>query len=365
MKMTIAKENIIKEIQLAQGVAPFEGKSNLPILSNVLMEVFDDKLKMTASDLEINLKCELKANVLEPGSMALSAKMLSDIIREMPPGEITFKTEEEGNKINISNNSVSFYLCGQLGEDFPQFPQLTDSKSFFLPASILKEMIKKTIFAVSKDELRPILKGVFLSLSGNKIEMAATDGHRLSVIKQDIDIDFETPISVIIPTRAVEELSKIMEEEESVRIDITEREVGFTSGNIVLISRLIEGDFPNYRSFIPNEYRTKVKINRSDFLDACRRISLLSSAIIKFSISEGKIIINSATSEIGEARQELHIDIEGEEIEIGFKPIYVIDGVKNMRGDEIYLTLVSQDKSGVISSPQEEGYIYLVMPMRI
>lgn len=359
------KENIIKELQLAQGVAPFEGKATLPILSNILIEAFDDKLKITASDLEINLKCELKADVLEPGSIALSAKMLSDIIREMPPGEINFKTEEGGNKINISNDSVSYYLFGQSGEDFPQFPQLIDSKSFSLPASIFKEMIKKTIFAVSRDKLRPTLQGVFLSLSKKNIEMASTDGYRLSVIKQDIDIDFETPISLIIPTRAMEDLSKILEEEESVKIDITEREVGFTAGNIVIISRLLEGDFPDYEGFIPNEYRTKVKINRNDFLDACRRVSLLSSTIIKFSISEGRFIITSTTSEIGEAKQELPLDIEGEEVEIGFKPVYVIEGVKNMRGDEIYLNLVSHDKSGVITSPQDEGYIYLVMPMKL
>lgn len=365
MKITVNKENIVKEIQLVQGVAPLEGKSTIPILSNVLIESFDDKLIMTASDLEINLRCEIGVNVVEPGSITLSAKRLSDIIREMPLGEITFETKEEGNKINIYTPTALFHLFGQPGEDFPQFPQLTDSQSFSLPASIFKEMIRKTVFAVSRDELRPTLQGIFLSLSEKNMEMVATDGHRLSIITQNIDTNFETPIKLIIPTKAMEGLSRILEEKESVKVDITGREIGFTVGNIRLISRLIEGEFPNYKGFIPAEYRTKVKVNRDDLLDACRRVSLLNSTIIKFSISKDNFVINSIASEIGDAREELEFNMEGKDMEIGFKPGYVIDGLKNMRGDEVDITLVSSETSGVITSPQDEGYTYLIMPMRI
>jgi DNA polymerase-3 subunit beta len=314
--------------------------------------------------------------VLEPGAITVPARTLSEVVRELPSEEVKIRVDEK-SRVEINSGQAMFNLMGLPKEDYPALPKFKTDGEFFIERDLLSEMIKKTIFSVSRDETRYVLCGIYFEVEKGKIKMVSTDGRRLSYISEEIGIDKKREAKVIIPTKAVNELNRILtqvgtreqaEEDGKVKISIEENQISFMTDEIVLISRLIEGHFPNYEQVIPKTSNIKLKIRTEQLLEATRRVALLTtekSNSVKYSFKKNKLIISANTEGLGEARDVVEIDYAGEEMEIAYNPQFLSDVLRNIGSDEVFLELTNSLNPCLIRPTTGEDYISIVMPMRI
>ena len=374
MQITCKREELLRGVQTVQAVVGT--KSTLPVLANVLLEAKGKKMDMTATDLEVGVKCSVNVEVLEPGAITMPAKTLSEVVRELPAEDLKVKVSEN-NRVEISSAQAVFNLLGLPKEDYPVLPKFKGDGEFFIDGKLLSEMIRKTIFSVSQDETRYVLCGIYLQVGKGKITMVSTDGRRLSYISRDIEIDKKKEAKVIIPTKAVNELNRILTQAETteeagqegkVKISIEQNQISFMIDDTILISRLIEGHFPNYEQVIPRTSTIKLKIITEELLQATKRVALLTigkSNSIKYSLKKNKLIISANTEGLGEARDIVGIDYAGEEMEIAYNPQFLIDVLRNIGCEEVCLELTNSLNPCLIRPTSGEDYISIVMPMRI
>lgn len=374
MQITCKREELLRGVQTVQSVVGT--KSTLPVLANVLLEAKGKKMDMTATDLEVGVKCSVNVEVLEPGAITMPARTLSEVVRELPAEDLKVKVGEN-NRVEISSAQAVFNLMGLPKEDYPVLPKFKGDGEFFIDGKLLSEMIRKTIFSVSQDETRYVLCGIYLQAGKGKITMVSTDGRRLSYISRDIGIDKRKEAKVIIPTKAVNELNRILaqvatteeaEKDGKVKISIEENQISFMIDDTILISRLIEGHFPNYEQVIPRTSTIKLKITTEELLQATKRVALLTtgkSNSIKYSLKKNKLIISANTEGLGEARDIVGIDYAGEEMEIAYNPQFLIDVLRNIGCKEVCLELTNSLNPCLIRPTSGEDYISIVMPMRI
>lgn len=374
MQISCKREELLKGIQTVQAVVGT--KSTLPVLANVLLEAKGEKMDMTATDLEVGVRCSIKVKVSEPGAITLPARTLSEVVRELPSEEINIKVDEK-SRVQINSGQAIFNLMGLPKEDYPALPKFKTDGEFSIDRESLSEMIKKTIFSVSQDETRYVLCGIYFRVEKGKVRMVSTDGRRLSYISKDIGIDKKKEVKVIIPTKAVNELNRILtqistreetEKEGKVRINIEENQVGFMIGDTILISRLIEGHFPNYEQVIPKSSEIKLKIKTEALLQATRRVALLTtekSNSIKYSLKKNELVISANTEGLGEARDVVGVDYAGKEMEIAYNPQFLISVLRNIGCEEVCLELTNSLNPCLIRPTTGEDYISIVMPMRI
>jgi len=360
MKIKILKENLAEAVQALQNVIP--SRVTLPVLNNFLMETQKDGLRMIATDLDIGISKIISAEIQEEGKITIPAKKFAEIVRELPDGEIDISVKKN-NSIHINCANSFFKLMGIPAEEFPKIPKIEKEEDLTLEQKELKRMLELTIFAVSRDETRYILNGVLFDLQEKTFNLVATDGRRLSLVTKDIEKSGN--FQIIVPLKTIQELNRLLKEEGMVKIIQSENQVCFELNGLTIISRLIEGEFPNYRQVIPEEKRNKLKIKREPFLQAIRRASLFTTAeslSVKLEIFKEKIVISKIVPEIGEAREEIPIEYQGKELAIGFNPHYLIDVLKSIKEEEIPLELEDSDKPGVIRLP---NYIHIVLPMQL
>ena len=374
MQIACKREELLKGIQTVQSVVGT--KSTLPVLANVLLEAKGEKMDMTATDLEVGIKCSVNVEVLEPGAITVPARTLSEVVRELPAQEVKMKVDEN-NRVEISSGQAVFNLLGLSREDYPVLPGLKGEDQFSMGVKLLSEMIKKTVFSVSQDETRYVLCGIYLQVAKGKMTMVSTDGRRLSYISKDVAVDKKKEARVIIPTKAVNELNRILgqvltreeaEEDRKVKISIEENQIGFMIDDTILISRLIEGHFPNYEQVIPRTSAIHLKIGTEELLQATRRVALLTtgkSNSIRYSLKKNELIISANTEGLGQARDVVGIDYAGEEMEIAYNPQFIIDVLRNIGCEEVYLELTNSLNPCLIRPTSDEDYISIVMPMRI
>jgi DNA polymerase-3 subunit beta len=374
MEIICKREELLKGIQTVQTVVGT--KSTLPVLANVLLEVNAEKMDMTATDLEVGVKCSVKVEVLQPGAITVPVRTLSEVVRELPSEDLKIKVDEK-NRVEINSGQAVFNLMGLPSEDYPVLPKFKADGEFFMDGKALSQMIKKTIFSVSQDETRYVLCGIYFQVEKAKLKMVSTDGRRLSYFSKDIGIDKKKEAKVIIPTKAVNELYRIlaqagMNEEagegSKVKISIEENQINFMIHDTVLISRLIEGHFPNYEQVIPRTSNIKLRVNTEELLQATKRVALLTtekSNSIRYALRENKLIITANTEGLGEARDVVAIDYAGEGMEIAYNPQFLIDVLKNIGCQEVLLELTNSLNPCLIRPTTEEDYISIVMPMRI
>jgi DNA polymerase-3 subunit beta len=368
MKLKLSKEPFLKALGLV--VSVINPKNPLPILSNLLIEtVGKDEVKITATDLEIGVSTTAPAQVSEEGSITVPAKKLFDIVREMPPGEFDLQiTKNNSVHIRSSDNEKGsqFKIMGLPKDDYPKLIEYSLEEALTISQKILKECLTLTVFAISRDETRYVLNGALFILKGKTIKVISTDGRRLAYIKREVEKNTNPDFEVIVPAKTINELLKLLGDEGTVKIVLVRNQIVFDFGKTYLISRLIEGHFPNYEQVIPKEEKATAKLLREGFLQAVKRASLLTSQesqSIKIEFMKNKLAISSRSPNLGEAREEFPAELDGEDIMIGFNPTYLMDVLKNVDSESVILSLSGSDRPGVIKG--KDDYLYVVMPMQL
>lgn len=366
MKLIINKSDLLEGLQKVQkGVS---SKSNLPVLSGILFESLDEEtLKLAATDLEIGIEATVKGQIVEKGSIVLPAKYLLELVRKLDNPIVEVNVDKKNNTVNIHSGYFNMNIHGFNSEDFPLIPRINEGFSCNLEQAMLKSMINQTSFAVSNDESRPFLTGVYLSLQ-DKLRLVATDGHRMALRESEfISIKDNSSLGAIIPAKAINELMRLLGDEGEVLVVIGENQASFELNEGRIITRLIEGQFPSYQQVIPEGYKTRIKLSREELAGALERASLIvrgESNIIKLIVQTDKIVISSNTPEIGKSSEEIACSLEGEEMQIAFNFKYMLDVLKVLDSEEITLDLTGSLSPGVIKSIDLDNYVYVIMPVR-
>jgi DNA polymerase-3 subunit beta len=366
MKFSISKQDILEELQLLQGIV--EKRNTLPILANILINVTKENVEMTGTDLEVGLKSHFPAKIEKTGAVTVSGKKLFEIVKSLAEEEeVTFK-ENRDSMIEISAGDSEFKILCLPKEDYPQVPEPRFEKNIILPLDLVQEMIDRVYYAITQEH-RYYLNGALLILKDKSIELVSTDGHRLAyTAKSADDLKLDEEIRVIVAKKTLSELRKI--EDEKVEFDFDESNLFFKVKNRTLVSRIIEGKFPNFEEVIPVGNPNTVVVPREEITNAIRRVSLFSSERskgIKLFIEKNQIRLFSSNPEIGEARDKLEVNYEGENLEIGFNSQYLLDFLSVVKTDSVKFEL-KDENSAVLMRPeaeQEMKFICVLMPMKI
>ncbi len=362
MKFKVEKSNLINAIQTVQSV--ITTKSTLPILANILIEAQADTLKLTATDLDIGITCVIPVDTQEVGAITIPAKRFSDIVKEFPLEMISITTKKN-NQVTIDSNLCQFKIMGLLKEEFPKLPEFKDQKVIKIAQGVFKQMLLLTVFAVSLDETRYVLNGILFKISKGSLTLVSTDGKRLAVAERKLAIELEIDITMIVPLKTIQELNRNLRDDGELSLVVSSNQALFDLGGVGIVSRLIEGEFPDYKQVIPVASDNKMKVARNQLLLAVKRAALLATPdyqAVKLEIFKNKLVISKSTPDVGEFHEELAVEYQGRELVIGFNPIYLIDILKNLNEETINLELTDGEKPGVI---RISGYVYIVLPMRL
>ncbi len=368
MDFVTTKENLLAELHAVQGIV--EKKSTIPILANILIEATKDRLELAATDLEVGIRTTCEARVAKPGTVTLSARRLFDIVRLLPDAEVRLKSED-AQWVVITCQKARFRIVGLPREDFPVMPEFDFGKGIPIERALLSDMIGKVIFAITTDESRYQINGTLMILSKKHLTMVSTDGHRLAYVSGRLEKgSSENKIEIIVPRKAVQELSKIGEGEEEIVFGQKDNHVFFKIGKMILTSTIVPGKFPDYEKVIPEGNDKLLKLECATFLDVVRRVALLSSErsrAVKFALSKGTLEISSNNPEVGEASESLEIDYDGPSLEVGFNAKYVIDFLQAMGNGPLIFAVKDEATQGLLRPVGLEGrdYRYVIMPMRL
>lgn len=367
MEVRISRETFLNGLQRVQGIV--ESKGAMPILSHLLLSTEKDAVQIRATDLEIGASGVYGANVIAEGAVSLSARKLFDIVRELPNLEVHL-LKEENNWVTLKCGKSKFRLPGLPAEDFPSLPDYSEEGLLEFECKSLREMIRKTFFALSPDETRQALNGLLLESEGGKASMVGTDGHRLSMITRQIaKAKGGEKQSFVIPKKALAELVKLMEDDDAtLAFSSKNNHIAFMQGKQVIVSRKIDGKFPNYQQVIPSDNKLQVKVNRNEFQHALKRVALLAdekSKMVRFDIQKGTMTLISDTTDLGAATEEIAVDYAGGEVSIGLNAKYVLDVLNVIEDEEVILNLRDQNSSCLITVPSDNEFLSIVMPMRL
>jgi len=361
MRIITNRSDLLESINIVQKSVP--SKTTLPILEGILFQAKNGKLTLISTDLEMGIETTIDVDVIEPGNTVVSSKIIGEIVRKLPDSDIELETKD--NFVYIKSEHSQAKILSLPTEEFPELPNVDREMGLSLTNSTLKEMIKQTIVAVSNDEIRPILTGVLMEVDGSNITMVALDGFRMAVrvAKALNDQSFKA----VIPGKTLVEIAKILDDsEDPVSIFVSRNQVLFHIGNTTVVSRLLEGEFINYKQLIPSEYKTKIVINKNNFMDACDRAALFareSNNSIKLEIFDDVMNIKS-NSEYGDVHEEINISKTGEDIEIAFNPRYLMDALKVINNEEVTVEFTTSVSPSIIKPLKDQDFLYLVLPVR-
>ena len=367
MQFTVSRDDLQKELHFLQGVA--EKKKTIPILSNILLSAEGDALQLSATDLEVSLTTSCDAQVSEVGGITVSSKKFFEIVRSLPSEDMEI-SGGDGGALEIRCGKSFFKLVGLPVKDFPEMPSSDFSKGIKLPKTTLKKMISRTLFAVTKEDVRYSLNGALLEMSSGTMRMVATDAHRLAVVEYaEGSLAGGDEVRAIVPKKALAELRDLGEEGD-VYFAQDENHLYFKVEHRVLSSRVIEGQFPAYNKVVPTENPEKVIFGVDSMANAIRRVSILAnerSRAVKFTIISGEATISSSSPEMGEAQESVAVDYQGEGLEVSFNAQYVLDFLAVNESKQVIFHLKDDSSQGMlVPADQEEGdYRYVVMPMRL
>jgi DNA polymerase-3 subunit beta len=363
MKLSVSKEKLLEGLQTVQNVV--STRTTLPILSNVLLEAAEGQLRLTTTDLDVGMRGAIEAAVEKPGATTLPARRLFTIVRELPSAEIMIEVDAK-SVASIRCGPSYFKILGLPEEEFPPLPKFDGAKTFTLRQKDLKDGLRKTAYAISTDETRYVLNGILFSFKDNKLTLVATDGRRLALVDIELEFPRSHEVDIILPTKAVTELSRLVSEEGDIRMSVSENQVAFEVDGTLLVSKLIEGNYPNYRQVIPPEAKERITLEREAFLSTVHRVSLLSSEksnSVKLVFSKNNIDIIANTPEVGEARESLAVSYKGREFSVAFNPEFLMAPLRNLPNDEVFLDLIDEMSPGVLKV--QSPFLYVLMPMRI
>lgn len=355
--------NVINTVQKAVST-----KSTHPILKGILIEAHDKTVKMTGNDLNVGIECFFEAHIIEEGSIVVSSRLFGEIIRKLPDSEVEISVDDQ-NQVHIHCEKSKFNLLGQPSAEFPELPELGNTEVCDLDCDLFKNMIRQTLFATSQDETRPILTGCLIEIEGGQMTMVAIDGYRLAL--RNAKVNPNAAGRAVIPGKTLSEVGKIiagLTEEDVIRLAFTDKHILFEVGAVRVISRLLEGEFIKYGQIIPKDNKTKVIVRTNAILDSIERASLLAreskNSSIKLNIKNEVLSITSNV-EIGSADEEVSIELEGPELEIGFNPKYLVDALKVMDSDELHMEFSTSVSPCIMRPAEHTNYTYLVLPVRM
>jgi len=368
MKFTIGKEQLINGLQAVQNIV--SSRTTLPILSNVLLRGEEKRLELTATDLDVTICSAVEADIKEGGAFTVPVKKLFGIVRELGNSEIEVEVDEK-NFCKLTAAASFYKLNGLAAEDFPPLPTFSEKKKIVLSQEKIKGMLRKTSFAVSTDETRYVLNGIYISLKDHKITMVATDGRRLALTDEEVDVNSEGEADFIVPTKAINELNRLLQPTGELELQFTENQAlfnlkGENCYSVVVITKLVEGNYPNYKQVIPAETGERVPLAREELLQALRRAEIMTSEksnSVKMTFSKNNVTITANTPEVGEARESIAINYKGKDLAIAFNPGYLMDPLKALENDEVFLELTDELSPGVVKI--NGPFLYVIMPMRM
>ncbi len=363
MKFSATKEKLLEGLQQVQNVV--STRTTLPILSNVLLQAKEGAVHLTTTDLDVGVRGSFEANVDKVGATTLPARRLFTIIRELPSSEIAIEVDGK-NAASIRSGQSFFKILGLPEEEFPPLPKFENAKVVTMRQKDLHDGLRKTAYAISTDETRYVLNGVLFSFKENKLTLVATDGRRLAMLDIELEFPRSHEAEIIVPTKAVTELQRLLKDDGEVKISVGSGQIAFDLNNTFLVSKLIEGNYPNYKQVIPSEAKERVTLERETFLNSLRRVSLLASDksnSIKLSFSKNNIEITANTPEVGEARESLPVAYKGRDFSIAFNPEFLMAPLRNLTEDEVFFDLIDEMSPGVLKI--QTPFLYVLMPMRV
>ena len=369
MKIICYKDKIIKAINsVVKGVA---SKTTMPILEGILIQTNDNEIKLTTYDLEIGIEYVMDCEVKEQGSTVVNAIMFSEIIRKLPDTEIHISLNDK-NLLEIECEGSLYKLATMNPEEFPELPKIEIENSIEIDQNILKNMIRKTIFAVSSEESRPIFTGCLFEIENNKLNLVAVDGFRLAL--RSIYLNKQTNnFSAVIPGKTLNEVNKIISDSfEPIKIGVSKNQALFEMDNCKIVTRILYGEFLNYKNVIPSNWQTKIKVNKNNIQNSFERISLISASSVekekkypvKVQVDIGKVTI-SCTNQTGDAKEEMYVSTEGKNLEAGFNPKYFLDSLKAIEDEEVYIEFGSSISPCLVKSVENNDYTYMILPIRL
>jgi DNA polymerase III subunit beta len=368
MKLAIAKDQLIHGLQSVQNIV--STRTTLPILSNVLLRAADNRLELTATDLDVTITCAVEAAVEKPGATTIPVKKLFGIVRELGNPEIEMEVDDKNHCI-IRSGSSFYKIHGLSADEFPPLQEFKENKKIVLPQQTVRGMLKKTSFASSTDESRYVLNGIYIVLREHKLTMVATDGRRLAMADEEVDLPENSQGEFIIPTKAVNELNRLLQEKGEIEIRFTDNQAAFhlkdeKDFSLQIISKLVEGSYPNFRQVIPTETKERIQLMREELLHAVRRAEIMTSDksnSVKFSFTRNNLAITANSPDVGEARESLAVNYMGKDVAIAFNPAYLIEPLNALDHEEVYLELIDELSPGVLKV--NGPFLYVVMPMRL
>jgi len=363
MKFSVVRSKFLDGLQRIQNVV--SGRGTLQILQNAMIEAEGDRLCMTTTDLDISERCYVECQIEEPGSTTLPIRRLASIIRELDEGQIMVEVDED-DVATVQSGSSYFKIIGMSVRDFPPVPVTEGKFCYRIDQGVLREMLRKTSYAISQDETRRVLNGVLMAFKDNKLTMVATDGRRLALVEQEIEFPPEAEAELILPNKAVTELMRLLGNEGDLKVYAQKNQAVFEIGTTMMSSKLIDGVYPNYRQVIPGACDERVVIEREALLSALRRVSVVTtdkSNATRLTFSANQLTISINTPDVGEGRDTLPVKYAGKEISIIFNPEYVMDPLKNIDDDEVFLEMNDGHSPALLKC--NVPFLYVLMPLRI
>jgi DNA polymerase-3 subunit beta len=366
MKITTAKSDLMEAFGAVNRAV--SSRSSIQVLSGVLLEAKEDGILLSGTDMEISIRTPVRGSVVEPGSLVLPARIVADIAKNLAPREVVIDQRPGENQVDLRAGESEFVLRVLPASDFPQLPVFPAEEGFTVDRKAFLETIDRVSPAASRDETRPVLTGVLINVAKNAVKMVATDSYRLSVKETVAQSSVKEKTQAIVPARALVELSRLGAGTGADEITVipTENQILFQVGEIWLMSRLIDGQFPNYRQLVPETFEHEIRLDREEFLDVIKRVGLLAqkSAPIRLHFSAHTLTVSAQSQELGRAQESLPVQYDGDDLEIGFNPEFLEAGVAAIREGDVYLKLISPLRPGLIKG-EADDFLYLIMPIRL
>lgn len=367
MLVTCSQSALLKGVHLVNRA--ISTRTTMPILGYVLVETMKSGLKLTATDLELAIQVEIVAEVKEGGQLTLPARILTEIVGNLPEATVEIKTGEVGTQAEIACENSNFEILGLPAGDFPTTPKVGEEPLGAIDADVMRTMIRQTIFAVSADETRPFLTGVYVVMDGTDVRFVATDGGRLALRKTSVTSPAKEKTGVIVPAKTMQELARALGGVEGdVQLATADNQLMFAVPGLRVYSRLISGQFPNYQQVIPQEFKQRIRVDTDRLLRAVRRVSITardSANVVRLSAKGKKLTITSNTPEVGKAREDVEVTAEGETVEAAFNARYLIDCLNSIDAAELFFELTGPLSPGAIRPAQHSDYVYVLAPVRV
>jgi DNA polymerase III subunit beta len=363
VKITVAKDELVQALAVVSRAV--SSRTSVQILSGILLEAAGGDLRLAATDMELSLRATVTAQIEGDGSIVLPGKTLVDIARLLPADEVAIEHRPTESVVHLTSGSASYTLHTYNPEDFPRLPDVAAVQTFSVDRDALLETIQRVARASSRDESRPVLTGILVRFGGGKLVMAATDSYRLAV--KETALDSSAPeLEAIVPSRALQELARIATSGDTVEVGVHENQVVFAAEGVLLTTRRIDGQFPNYRQLLPEQFEHELTLPRAEVLEVVRRASVMiqRATPLQLRFAEGELTVIARTHEVGESTESMPVGFTGDTLEIGFNADFLRDGLESVDGDDIRFKLISPLRPAVLQGDGDE-FTYLVMPIRL